>query len=338
MQHKPGSRLKYSRGIQLGFKSPKAQALGPGGATRNTDEIQGSSRHPESTKHQQGTQTRFSTQSSRGQAVSTSKHGFVCAKGCCHSPKRARRGHIRTGPQEGGKQEPLSGRHGAVLVLQEPSRARAGGSNPKNPIGGRLPPHRPAVCSSVTAKQGASQEFFTAPVGPEAKIIPRGLKEFGDNSRGTQLVPESPAASPTAPDKFLARVSGGFLNSSRKLFHQLEGKLEGSAKVKHHGSEAPLRAPGRISVTKPRVLVFVGSLVPAARCCQGEMPQSTRLPPQPPPALRAAEPLRCQPGPPGLTAQQIPHGFFCRAGSLCADTQKSTHHTSTNRSKESYCN
>lgn len=168
MQHKPGSRLKYSRGIQLGFKSPKAQALGPGGATRNADEIQGSSRHPESTKHQQGTQTRFSTQSSRGQAVSTSKHGFVCAKGCCHSPKRARRGHIRTGPQEGGKHEPLSGRHRAVLVLQEPSGARAGGSNPKNPIRGEAPTPPTCCVQLCDSKAGSLTRVFHGSCRPRS--------------------------------------------------------------------------------------------------------------------------------------------------------------------------
>lgn len=50
-------------------------------------------------------------------AVSTSsKHGFVCSKGCSRTPTHARRGHIGTGPGGGAaRQAQTRGGHGASL-------------------------------------------------------------------------------------------------------------------------------------------------------------------------------------------------------------------------------
>lgn len=89
-------------------ETPK-HTFSSGCAALNTEETHGSSQHPESRELQQGTQKMFSNQRSQGQAVSTSKHGPVCAQGCCHRPSTPGEGTSgqASGEEPLGKQEPL---------------------------------------------------------------------------------------------------------------------------------------------------------------------------------------------------------------------------------------
>lgn len=95
--------MEPPRGTELHLKHPSLQLrLCNPQCRQDPGELTASREHD----HQQGTQKLFSNQRSQRQAVSTSKHGSVRARGCCHCLS-AQRGTLEQGVREEplGKQE-----------------------------------------------------------------------------------------------------------------------------------------------------------------------------------------------------------------------------------------
>ena len=123
----------------------------------------------------------FSNQHSQAQAVSTSKHGRVCAQGCCRRPSTPGKGTSGQGPGEAplGKQEPFrmaTGHHGRC---QSPRGWGHGGCLLPGPPGSSSPPAPPPGHGSDQRKQGVPPKRVPRPqLSP--REIGRGLKVFGD--------------------------------------------------------------------------------------------------------------------------------------------------------------
>lgn len=118
----------------------------------------------------------FSNQRSQGQAVSTSKHGRVCAQGCRHRPRT---------PGEGTSGQDPKRCHWANKSRFGEPQATTGGVPPSRPPREQLP-----SCPNKSRLRSAQ-----AGSPPQIKVIGRGLKASGGRMRGHVLAlpAESPA-------------------------------------------------------------------------------------------------------------------------------------------------
>lgn len=138
----------------------------------------------------------FPNQCSQGQAVSASKHGRVCAQGCCHRP---RRGHLGTGPRRRA-----TGQTGAALDSHRPPWALleplgpgtpCGGASLQNPPGASLLPPPQQVRAPISTGREPHHSVCQGHSCPQVKVTGRGLKAFGDRMRYTGHLHALPAES-----------------------------------------------------------------------------------------------------------------------------------------------